>query len=129
MHNLQIFSAPVGRFFLAMIFIMSGLNKIGTYANTQGYMEAMGVPAALLPLVILLEVVGGVALVIGYKARFAALGLAVFCVLSAALFHADFSDQMQMINFMKNIAIAGGLLMICTSGAGFYALDNRHKTS
>ncbi len=127
MNRLQTFSAPAGRFFLAMMFIMSGLNKIGAYANTQGYMEAMGVPGALLPLVIALEVIGGIAIVIGFQARLTALGLAGFCILSAVLFHADFSDQMQMMSFMKNITIAGGFLMIVAHGAGAYSLDNRRN--
>lgn len=127
MNRLQTFSAPAGRFFLAMMFIMSGLNKIGAYANTQGYMEAMGVPGALLPLVIALEVIGGIAIFIGFQARLTAFGLAGFCILSAVLFHADFSDQMQMMSFMKNITIAGGFLMIVAHGAGAYSLDNRRN--
>ena len=119
------FSAPAGRFLLAMVFIMSGLNKIGAYAATQGYMEAMGVSGMLLPAVIALEVIAGIAIVIGWQARMAAFALAGFSVLSAILFHADFSDQTQMIMFMKNITIAGGLLMIVAQGAGAYAIDSR----
>ncbi len=129
MNKLEELSAPLGRVLLAMIFIMSGLNKISTYAGTQGYMEAMGVPGAVLPLVIALEVLGGLALVIGFQARLAALGLAGFSLLSAVLFHADFSDQMQMMMFMKNITIAGGFLMIVAHGAGAYALDNKLNKS
>jgi len=127
MNKLQTLSAPLGRVLLAMIFIMSGLNKISTYAGTQGYMDAMGVPGAILPLVIALEVLGGIALIVGFQARLAALGLAGFSVLSALLFHANFADQMQMMMFMKNITIAGGFLMIVAHGAGAYSLDNRLK--
>ena len=127
MNKLQAFTAPAGRFFLAMMFVMSGLNKIGAYANTQGYMEAMGVPGGLLPLVIALEVLGGLAIMLGWQARLSALALAGFSVLSAILFHADFSDQMQMMMFMKNITIAGGFLMIVANGAGAYSLDNRRR--
>ncbi|MFT7558977.1 MAG: putative oxidoreductase [Flavobacteriales bacterium] len=123
--TLNTFSAPAGRFLLASIFIMSGLNKISAYTGTQGYMEAMGVPGALLPIVIALEVLGGIAIVIGWQARFVALALAGFSVVSAALFHADFSNQMQMMMFMKNLTIAGGFLMIVTHGAGAYSLDRR----
>ncbi len=119
------FSAPAGRFLLAMIFIMSGLNKIGAYEGTQGYMDAMGVPGGLLPLVIVLEVLGGLAILVGYQAKLAALALAGFSVMSAILFHADFSDQMQMMSFMKNLTIAGGFLIIVAHGAGSYSLDNR----
>lgn len=127
MNKLQTFSAPAGRLFLAMIFIMSGLNKIGAYAGTQGYMEAMGVPGGLLPLVIALELLGGIAIVIGFQARLVALALAGFSILSAVLFHGDFNDQMKMMMFMKNITIAGGFLMIVAHGAGAYSLDNRSK--
>lgn len=126
MNQLQAFSALLGRLFLAMIFIQSGLSKMSDYAATQGYMDAMAVSSALLPLVIALEVVGGIAIVIGFKARLVALAMAGFSLLSALLFHTNFSDQTQTIMLMKNIAIAGGFLMIVAHGAGAYALDNRN---
>ena len=128
MNQLQAFSALLGRLFLAMIFIQSGLSKMSDYAATQGYMDAMGVSSALLPLVIALEVVGGIAIVIGFKARLVALAMAGFSLLSALLFHTNFSDHTQTIMLMKNIAIAGGFLMIVAHGAGAYALDNRNAT-
>lgn len=128
MNQLQAFSALLGRLFLAMIFIQSGLSKMSDYAATQSYMDAMGVSSALLPLVIALEVVGGIAIVIGFKARLVALAMAGFSLLSALLFHTNFSDQTQTIMLMKNIAIAGGFLMIVAHGAGAYALDNRNAT-
>lgn len=90
-------------------------------------MEAMGVPGALLPLVILTEVIGGLAIILGWKTRVAAIALAGFSIVSAVLFHADFADQMQMIMFMKNVAIAGGFLLLFVQGPGAYALDNRSK--
>lgn len=102
----------IGRLLLAHIFILSGVTKITGYAGTQGYMEAMGVPGALLPLVILLELGGGLALVIGWQTRWAALALAGFSILAAAIFHSNFADQMQAIMFMKNLAIAGGLIVL-----------------
>ena len=126
MNQLQAFSALLGRLFLAMIFIQSGLSKMSDYAATQGYMDAMGVSSALLPLVIALEVLGGIAIVIGFKASLVALAMAGFSLLSALLFHTNFSDQTQTIMLMKNIAIAGGFLMIVAHGAGAYALDNRN---
>jgi len=122
---LQQISAPAGRVFLATIFFMSGLSKISGYAGTQGYMEAMGVPGMLLPLVIALEVIGGLAIILGWKTKFVAIALAGFSVVSAILFHSDFSDQMQMGMFMKNVAIAGGFLMLVAQGPGAYAIDNR----
>ena len=123
------FTAPVGRFLLALIFIMSGVNKIGAYEGTQGYMEAMGVPGGLLPLVIALETLGGLAILIGYQARLAAFALAGFSLMSAILFHADFADQVQMMSFMKNLTIAGGFLIVVAHGAGAYSLDNRRLSN
>ena len=82
--------------------------------GTQGYMDAMGVPGALLPLVIALEVGGAVALILGWQTRLTALALAGFSVVAAVIFHANLGDQMQMILFMKNFAIAGGLLVVAS---------------
>lgn len=125
MTNIQTFSAPLGRVFISTIFVMAGLNKISGYEGTAGYMDAMGVPGALLPLVIILEVVGGLAIIAGWKTRPVAFALAGFSILSAVIFHADFADQNTMIMFMKNIAIAGGFLFLVANGPGAYALDNR----
>ncbi len=120
-------SAPVGRSLLALIFIVSGVNKINGYSGTQAYMEAMGVTGSLLPLVIFIEIVGGFAIVLGWQARFNAFILAGFTFVAALLFHTNFSDQMQMIMFMKNIAITGAFLMIVAQGAGPYSIDNAKK--
>ena len=125
MNQLQTFAAPVGRILIALMFVTSGFSKISGYAGTQGYMEAMGVPGALLPLVIAVELLGGLAVMLGWHTRISAFLLAGFSLLSALLFHANFGDQMQMIMFMKNISIAGGFLMIVALGGGAYSLDNR----
>ena len=116
-------SLLLGRFGLSLIFILSGWSKIGGYAGTQQYMEAMGVPGGLLPLVIALELGGGLALLAGLFTRPLAVALAGFSVVSAALFHANLGDQMQFINFYKNIAMAGGFLALAASGAGAWSLD------
>jgi putative oxidoreductase len=113
------------RLLLAQIFLLSGITKIGQYAGTQAYMSSAGVPGQLLPLVILLEIGGAVALIIGWQARYAAAALAGFSLLAALLFHAHFQDQMQMIMFLKNIAIAGGLLLVFARGAGAWRVDAR----
>lgn len=115
------------RLLLAYIFIMAGIGKLGAeaYAGTQGYMQAMGVPGALLPLVILTELGGGLLLLVGFQARLAAFLLAGFSLVSAVIFHYQPADQMQMIMFMKNLAIAGGLLLITQYGAGAFAIDKR----
>ena len=125
MNKLQELASPLGRLFIALIFLVSGLNKISGYEGTQGYMEAMGVPGGLLPLVILTEVVLGLAVIVGYRTRLAAFGLAGFSLLSGAIFHSNFGDQMQMIMFMKNVAIAGGFLLLVAHGGGAYSLDRR----
>ncbi|MCB1786730.1 MAG: DoxX family protein [Gammaproteobacteria bacterium] len=111
-----------GRTLMSVIFIVAGIGKLTGYAATQGYMESMGVPGALLPLVILLELGAGLALLLGWRVRAAALGLAVFSVVSALIFHFNLADQMQSILFLKNLAIAGGLLFVAGAGAGALAV-------
>ena len=113
---------------LAAMFLLAGINKISGYVGTQGYMESQGVPGFLLPLVIILEVGGGVALLLGWKTRIAAFALSGFCVLAALLFHLDFGDRLQQILFMKNIAIAGGLMILCCAGAGAFSIDRRRPS-
>lgn len=112
-----------GRVSLALIFIISGWSKITDYAGTQQYMEAMSVPGALLPLVILLETGGGLAIVAGVFTRWVAIALAVFSFAAAFIFHADFGDAIQAISFWKNVAIAGGFLVLAAQGAGVYSFD------
>ena len=107
-----------------MIFIFSGFTKITGYAATQGYMESMGVPGMLLPLVIAVELLGGIAILLGFKARLVAILMAGFSIVSALLFHQFWIDESQMNPFMKNIAMAGGFLMIFAHGAGAYSIDN-----
>ncbi|OOY08707.1 MULTISPECIES: DoxX family protein [Thioclava] len=135
MTKLTDLAAPLGRLLLAQIFIIAGFQKITGYAGTQGYMEAMGVPGALLPLVILTELGGGIALLLGWKTRIVAFLLAGFSLISGFLFHyvpslgmTGMEAQGQMINFMKNISIAGGMLMIVAQGAGKWSLDARENT-
>ena len=120
---------PIARLFLGHIFLLAGISKIGQYAGTQGYMEAMGVPGALLPLVIVLEIAGGLAIILGLQVKWTSLALAVFTIVSALIFHSKLSDQMQMILFMKNWSIAGGLLLLTVHGAGPFSLDNYFRRS
>ena len=116
----------IGRILIATLFLMAGIGKLGDgYAGTQGYMEAMGVPGMLLPLVIALEIGGAVLIIAGFWTRITALALAAFSISSALLFHADFSDQMQQIMLLKNFAIAGGFLFLATKGAGAWSVDAR----
>ena len=115
------------RILMSQIFIISGIGKITGYAGTQAYMAKMGVPGALLPLVILVELGGGLALLFGFQTRWVALALAGFTLVSALIFHLNFSDQMQMINFMKNLAMTGGLLMFVRYGAAAPSVDHRSR--
>ena len=114
-----------GRSFLAALFLLSGLGKIGAYSATAGYMSSLGVPGALLPVVIAFEVLGAVAIVAGWRTRIVAFLLAGFTLLSALIFHNNFADQIQMIMFLKNVSIAGGFLLLVANGAGAWSLDRR----
>jgi putative oxidoreductase len=116
-----------GRALLAALFLVSGVGKIGGYAVTAGYMAAVGVPSALLPVVIATEVIGGIALVAGWQTRVTAFLLAGFTLLSALLFHNDFGDQVQLVMFLKNVSIAGGLLLLVANGAGRLSVDGRAR--
>lgn len=120
-------SQLIARVFLGHIFFMSGLSKIGGYEGTQGYMEAMDVPGGLLPLVIALEVVCGLAIIAGWKTKWASIALGSFTMVSAIIFHNNFADQTQLTMFMKNIAITGGFLLLAVHGAGAYSIDNRRN--
>lgn len=117
-----------GRILLAALFLVSGLGKIPGYAATAGYMAAVGVPSQLLPAVIALEVLGALAIIVGWRTRITALLLAGYTLLAAVLFHSNFADQMQMINFFKNLSIAGGFLLLVVHGAGPWSLDGRKAT-
>ena len=114
-----------GRILLALIFVTAGWQKIGGYAGTQAYMESVGVPGLLLPAVILLELGGGLAIIAGFMTRWVAAALALFRLASAALFHYNPAEQMQMILFMKNLAMAGGFALLLVHGAGPWSLDAR----
>ena len=108
------------------MFILSGYEKIGGYEGTQNFMQAFGVPGLLLPAVIAVELLGGIALLVGYQARIAAFLLAGFTLLTAIFFHTDFSQQWQMILFMKNLAISGGLLLLIAHGPGRWAMNSNN---
>ena len=127
MKTFQDLAAPIGRILLALMFLLAGLNKISGYAGMQGYMESMGVPGVLLPLVIALEVLGGITLMLGWHTRLSAFLLAGFTLLATFIFHSNLGDQTQMLFFMKNLSITGGLLLVVSLGAGPYSIDNRNR--
>ena len=118
-------SELIGRALLSVLFLLSGVGKIGAYAATAAYMSSVGVPGVLLPVVIATEVLGALAIILGWHTRIAAFLLAGYSLLTALIFHANFADQIQMIMFLKNVSIAGGLLLLVGNGAGPLSLDRR----
>ncbi|MEO7152571.1 MAG: DoxX family protein [Burkholderiaceae bacterium] len=124
--------AVAGRFLLALMFVMAGFSKIAGFAGTVGYMQSKGIPAAevLAVLTILVEIGGGLALVVGSQARWAALALAGFTAIATLIFHnfwalPDAQKMVQQLMFMKNLSVIGGLLMVAALGAGPASLDAR----
>lgn len=117
----------VGRLLLAAIFISAGYTKLTHYDYMQGYMVSLGLPGWSMPFIILWELGGGLAMILGFFARPVALLMAAFCVISACLAHYHPADQEQMINFMKNLAMTGGFLFVALHGAGDWSLDQKLK--
>lgn len=123
MEQLAKFSPLIGRLIIGGFFLLAGVGKIGDVAGTAGYMQSVGLPGFLVWPAIIFEIALGLAMIVGFKVRWAALAGAAFCVVTAVLFHNNFADQMQMIMFLKNLSIAGGFLMYFAHGAGAVAID------
>lgn len=130
MNGIRDYLSPVARVLLSLVFIVSGIAKMGDYAATAAYMESQGVPGLLLPLVIAVEVIGGLMVAVGWHARIAALILAGFSILAGILYHlvpgmeASGAEQVgQMAHFWKNLAIAGGMLLVVSNGPGLFAME------
>lgn len=117
----------IGRIMLALIFILAGVGKISDPAGTIGYMQSAGLPGILLWPTIALELLGGLALAIGYKTRLVAFALAGFCILASIFFHRDFANEVNMYMFLKNISIAGGLLLLAVGGHTAFSVDSRRN--
>jgi putative oxidoreductase len=115
----------IGRIFISLIFLIAGFGKIFNYEETIGYMESFDVPGYLLVPAIIIEILFPLLLIIGYKTKLASIILSLFAILLAIIFHTDFSNQMQLMSFLKNFAIAGGFLIIFVRGAGKYSIDQR----
>jgi putative oxidoreductase len=118
-----------GRLLIGLPFAMSGLSKLGAYAATTALIGAVGLPFPPLAfaVAVAVELGGGLLLIAGYQTRTVALALAVFSIATAVSFHSNFADQNQMIHFLKNVMMAGGLLQIAAFGAGALSIDNRAK--
>lgn len=125
MNQIQNLAAPAGRVLLATLFLLAGLQKIGVYEGTLAYMASQGVPGFMLPIVIALEVLGALAIIVGWHTRLVAFLLAGFSLVSALLFHFKLDDAVQMTMLLKNVAIAGAFLLLVAHGAGAYSVDNR----
>ncbi len=117
----------VGRILIVVMFLQSGVGKLGSYAAARHYMAAQEVSPLVVPLVTALAVVSSVAIILGWRTRLFALILAGFCVGTALLFHADFADQTQAILFFRNISITGGFLIVFARGAGRFSLDGKRS--
>ena len=115
----------VGRILISALFLLNGIFKISNYHGTTGWMESFGMPGILLIPAIILEIAGPVLIIIGYKTKLAAGLLSLFCIATAFIFHNDFANQMQFTSFLKNIALAGGFLIIFVNGAKGFSLDNK----
>ena len=115
----------IGRILISTLFFLNGIFKISNYDGTIGWMESFGMPGILLIPAIILEIAGPVLIIIGYKTKLAAGLLSLFCIVTAVIFHNDFANQMQFTSFLKNIALAGGFLILFVNGAKGFSLDNK----
>ena len=115
----------IGRILISSVFLISGFNKINQYDGTIEWMGSFGVPGILIIPAILLEIIGSLMIIIGYKTRVIATLFSIFCITLAIIFHNDFSDQMQLVSFLKNLALAGGFLFLVVSGPGKISLDKK----
>jgi putative oxidoreductase len=127
MNKLQDTALLVARILMPILFIVAGWGKINGYAATAGYMTSMGVPSFFLPLTILLEFGGGLAILFGFFTRTTALITAIFTILTALIFHTDFAQGVNQMMFMKNLSIAGGFFVLFASGPGAFSIDRLIK--
>ena len=117
----------IGRIFISALFLISAFNKVFNLDGSMGWMESFGVPSFLIFPAIALEIILPVLIIVGYQARIAAGILSIFCLTTAFLFHFDFSDQSQLVSFLKNIGLAGGFLFIVANGTKDWAVDREKK--
>ena len=115
----------LARVLMALIFVLSGLSKIGALDGALAYMQTLGVPRALLWPTIVFEIGAGFLMIVGYQTLLTAILMAAFCLLTAVIFHHAFSEQIQLIMFLKNVAMAGGFLLLAAVGPGPYCLDRQ----
>tara|TARA_B100002019_G_C21149786_1_gene537617 strand:- start:545 stop:931 length:387 start_codon:yes stop_codon:yes gene_type:complete len=117
----------IGRILISALFLISAFNKVFNLDNSMGWMETFGVPGLLIFPAIAIEIILPILVIVGYQARIAAGILSIFCLLTAFLFHFDFSNQSQLVSFLKNIGLAGGFLFIVANGTKDWAVDKEKK--
>ena len=115
----------LGRIFISSIFLLSGINKIQNYEGSHEWMESLGVPGILLIPAIVLEILAPILIIVGYQVKISAALLSLFCIATAIIFHTDFSNQMQLVSFFKNIGLAGGFLFLVIYGVKDFSLDKK----
>ena len=115
----------LGRIFISVLFFINGIFKINNYEGTIEWMDSYALPGIMIIPAIIIEIVAPILIVIGYKTKMAAVLLFLFCISTAFIFHNDFSDQMQLTAFLKNIALAGGFMFLIANGARAYSLDKK----
>ena len=125
MEWLKAFAILIGRVLLVLIFLNSGIGKIGNLEGTAQYMAKFGMPLTNFFLVgaIFFEIVGSITVILGCFTRFGAFLLLIFLIPTTLIFHTNFADRMQMIHFMKNVSMFGGLLVLLSAGGGRFSLD------
>jgi putative oxidoreductase len=121
--NLRDAGLLAGRCLLVLIFLHEGVSLVGNLAGAAAYMQKSGVPSLFLPAVIALQLGGGVLIAAGVLTRLSALAFAVFCISTAILFHWRFASQNELLHFQKDLAIAGGFLVLACGGPGNWSLD------
>ena len=115
------------RILISILFFLNGIFKIMNYDGAISWMESYGIPGVLIIPAIILEILGSILIILGYKTKITASILSVFCLATAIIFHNDFNNQMQLTSFLKNIAIAGGFLFLVINGSKKFSLDNKLK--
>lgn len=126
--RIESYLMAAARTLMALIFILSGLSKIGEADAIRGYMEIMHIPGSLLWPTILFEMGAGLLIVAGFRIRVTAASLAIFCLATGVIFHSQFSDQIQMVMFLKNVAMAGGFVLLAVVGPGEFSLEARRTS-
>ena len=115
----------LGRILISILFLLNGVSKINNYESTVDWIESFEISGMIIIPAIILEIIGPILIIVGYKAKIAAGFLSLFCILTAVIFHNDFSDQIQFTSFLKNIALAGGFIFIVVNGTKEFSIDKK----